>query len=538
MNAKNVTIINPPLWYYQSVPTDIICAASKFKKRGITPIIRDMNMEFLQYVLNREDIQYILNHEEAFYDINKLHEAYDEIDNIYKTLNKIISPNKIELNFFQCENDIRILSNIIKYCDNKINCFYEYFCKAIDTLSVDKIKFVAIALYHPDQLVPMFTLCKMLKNKNHSIHIHIFGNLEDQINTKILFGNINKKTEKSILNYFDSVSFENSYNEMIDLYDAVSNNKLKEQEALLYIHPKEEEPFFELSQEIIKFLPPTHFMPNDVFNVLSSSGCYWGKCSYCSIKEHSKYRKIGFNSQIELFKAVSSDERFKVLRFRDCCISPNDLDRMAQIIIDSEIKMPWCCRARFEKGFNKVLFEKLASAGCIMISFGVETFDAEISKSMNKGIDVNYAYEIIRMCYEAGIAVKLTAIIDYPKENMEQALYNIKKIIDASKYCVDIKLNPFILFNNTKIVKNPDQYNVKIKEIDTEYDFPYFYDYEELTSTKKSIDYDQINEELTKFKQSFHPFISEEHLLLYIVKYGLNACMNYIHCEKMFERIT
>lgn len=530
-NNSEILLINPPLWYYQSIPVDMIYAAYQLDVNMIQYDMRDLNLEALNYFLNKydTDIPDILNANKYFFDINQLQECYRKMQNIFVSLSASIAPSKMGINYFDTKEDIRNLEDIETIAGNaENNPYIEFFEYIIPSLFKDNTKFIAFSLYHPDQLIPLITLCKIIKQQNSTIKIQVYGNLEDQVGTKILFEAMDCETKKKLSQYFDSISFGDAHSHMHEIYydSIISDDK---SEGNLKIYNYEDKNIFSISDSLLKRLPKSNFMPKDILNILSSTGCYWGRCNYCSIQSHSKYKKNTIKNTIDILRCANDSNEYSIVRFRDCCISPQDLEKIADHIIDEGMTVLWCCRARFENGFNKDIFAKLKKAGCIMISFGIESFHLVISKYMNKGIDVSRSYQIIKDCFESEIAVKLTAIYEYPKETYEQSIYNLQHLCEVSKYCVDIKVNKFLLFDNTYVADNPEKYGIRKIPYTKKQNLHFIYDYEKIDDNNNAVQRKEINGYVEKLEKSFECFISEEHLLLYLEMYGIHTCMKYIH---------
>jgi Fe-S oxidoreductase len=532
-NNKEVLLINLPLWYYQSVPIDLIYAAYQFDIAGILYTMRDLNLEMLYNICEDNDMDIVkcLNNENLFYNKSRLTECYRKLEALYNKINTFIFPNKLGINYFNSTEDIRSLFDIESIVMNKQrNPYIEFFEKTIDNLIGDETKFIAFPLFHPDQIIPLFTLCRMIKEKNYKIHIHVYGNLEDQINTKLLFENVTNENRYKLGKYVDSIGTGESHKYIVKIYQENVHKDISS-DSMTALYQYEEKDIFDINNSILDNLPKSYFMPTDILNIVVSLGCYWGRCNYCSIKEHNRYKKKNIDGIIAILKVIYENGKFPIIRFRDCCLSPRDLDKVADRLLTEDIQMKWCCRARLEKEFNQELFIKLKKAGCIMISFGIESFHINTSSNMNKGIDVDKSLEIIKACHKAGIAVKLTAITGFPTESFEEALYNIAMLKEASKFCVDVKVNKFILFNNTDISSNPEKYGIIINNYIEDHSFQYYSDY--ITKTKLDYDKQQIlTNEQNELYKSLSPFISEEHLLLYLCKYDLEKCMGYVHNTK------
>jgi hypothetical protein len=532
MDGPKVMLINLPLWYYQSAPVDLMYAAYQLDINRIDYLVRDLNTEALEYLCNQydKDIITMLNNRDTFYDITKLKECYKKLNSMFQNINHNIVPNKLGINFYESEIDIRNLDEIIEKMNRKdVNPYITFFEHILPGLFMNNVKFIAISIYHPDQLIPLFTFADLVKKQNPNIYIHVFGNLEDQVNTKLLFSNITEEISTKIGKYIDSVGIGSAHENIVDLYKKIIEEKeCTAKKSSLYIEEGHGRDTFKLNRNILSNIPHSRFMPEDILNTLSSQGCYWGKCSYCSIRKHSRYMKKITESILEDLREVAANGDYSIVRFRDCCISPIDLNRIADQLLVEKIKISWCCRARFEKDFSSELFRKLKLSGCMMLSFGIESFDKDTLLSMNKGIDPTEAKRIIKSCHDAGIAVKLTAIVGYPTETYKQAEYNLNMLKEVTPYCVDIKCNPFILFDNTEMSSYPEKFNVIKKDYTNNQVFRYYCNYkikEEDNQIKSGV----LDEKIKQINQGMSAFLSEEHLLLYLQKYGLKQCLEYIH---------
>jgi radical SAM superfamily enzyme YgiQ (UPF0313 family) len=91
---------------------------------------------------------------------------------------------------------------------------------------------------------------------------------------------------------------------------------------------------------------------------------------------------------------------------------------VCQEIIDRGIKSSWTSFARVDT-VSPEIFQKMHEAGCIMISFGVESANAEILKTIRKRITVDQVRRAVTLCGEAGIAPQVSFILGLPGETPE-----------------------------------------------------------------------------------------------------------------------
>ncbi|MEF2966634.1 radical SAM protein [Paenibacillus sp. M1] len=553
MNSKNVEdlakvlLINPPLWYYQSVPPDVTAAAALLHNNNIEFEIRDLNLESFHYLFrDHPEVVAQLTDNRYFYNFATLQQTYQRINQMYDRVNEYISPSVLRWNQFDSAIDLRDLSEVLSLATQRIgNPYFDFFNSLLPELVPADVRIVAISIYHPDQVVPLFTLTSLLKEHHPHLHIHIFGNLEDQINTRILVKNFPASDLQLLFSYVDSIGLDNDHYRLSELVQAVyRKSDLNELPSLFterQLHPdfeiiKDHHYTDKLTLPVLSSIPASGLMPKDVLNVAASVSCYWKGCTYCSIKMHGEYQKDSIENILQMMESFSNQERFAVLRFRDCCISPGDLKRIANEIIRRKLIVSWSCRARLEKEFNPQLFELLKRAGCIMISFGIETFDPRVSQMMNKGIDLTYASVLIKSCYEAGIAVKLTAMVGFPTETIEESLANQEQLRSLFPYCIDIRYNRFILFENSRIALEPDHYSIQKHPFNDRQHLQFFCEFSRESGMTQA-EADRIADDFDKkIREVYSLFLSEEHLLLYLKEFGLPSCMNLVNTETQQEK--
>jgi len=77
---------------------------------------------------------------------------------------------------------------------------------------------------------------------------------------------------------------------------------------------------------------------------------------------------------------------------------------------------------------NEDLLKEMKNAGCIMIEYGVETFDPKISSGLHKNIDLNKLKYIIEKTSESDIITKGFVLYGFPDENL-QSLETTRKVL-------------------------------------------------------------------------------------------------------------
>lgn len=94
-------------------------------------------------------------------------------------------------------------------------------------------------------------------------------------------------------------------------------------------------------------------------------------------------------------------------------------------IIRNNLKIKWTSFARVDT-VSKDLLERMKKAGCAAVSFGVESANARILKTIKKGITTDQVITAVKMCRDAGITPHASFILGLPGETPE----TLKETVD------------------------------------------------------------------------------------------------------------
>lgn len=223
--------------------------------------------------------------------------------------------------------------------------------------------------------------------------------------------------------------------------------------------------------------------PGIVFPVLTSRGCYWGKCSFCT--HHESY-DLGYSpSPAEVLKenlrhiAELGGRRFY---FVDEALSYASVSNIASCLAEIKARtggddVAWMAELRAEKKMLDPGFVRaLRDSGCRLLVNGIESGVPGVLKSMGKGIDLDDAAEFARLCRDNSIKVGWMFFIGFPTETIEEARGTfefIKKNKDLISYAT---VGTFGLEHGSEVWTNPEKFNIlEILRKDEPYRFVFDY---------------------------------------------------------------
>jgi len=171
-------------------------------------------------------------------------------------------------------------------------------------------------------------------------------------------------------------------------------------------------------------MPARHLLPLGRYRALglpisltTSRGCPY-KCIFCvgrkmvgaTVRYHSIDRVV---AELEDLAHLN----FKQINIADDLFTANQKHCLAvcEEMIRRKIDINWTSFARVDT-VSENLLTKMKAAGCTAISFGIESANAGILKTIKKGITVQQVVEAVRMCRRVGIRPYASFILGLPGE--------------------------------------------------------------------------------------------------------------------------
>ncbi|MFC1711403.1 B12-binding domain-containing radical SAM protein [Patescibacteria group bacterium] len=167
------------------------------------------------------------------------------------------------------------------------------------------------------------------------------------------------------------------------------------------------------------------------YSIITSRGCPFN-CSYCfqstmhSLRKKRVFRQRSVENVIDELLWAKNKYSFKIVYFMDDLFTVNRgwilefLD-----LYKKKIKLPFGCATHFEC-MDKTLADTLGQAGCIFISFGVQSLSLKICRNIiNRPLDKRKIIHTIKVLKQAGIMVQVDHILGIPGDglkNQEQAV--------------------------------------------------------------------------------------------------------------------
>jgi anaerobic magnesium-protoporphyrin IX monomethyl ester cyclase len=208
---------------------------------------------------------------------------------------------------------------------------------------------------------------------------------------------------------------------------------------------KENSKIFQNQKEIIENLdeipfPARELLENQKYvnpvcsekttSIITTRGCPFS-CLFCSraVRERN-YSERSVENVIEEIKEITEKFKIKYITFMDETFTYNQerAENIAREILKNNLKIKWAAQTRVNL-VSLQLLKIFKEAGCVNLSFGVESGKEEIRKILKKPISYSEYKEFVEMCKKAGIETNAYYMLGHPNETLQ----DIKETINFAK---------------------------------------------------------------------------------------------------------
>lgn len=172
-----------------------------------------------------------------------------------------------------------------------------------------------------------------------------------------------------------------------------------------------------------------------IMPVLSGRGCTF-TCNFC-YRMDKGFRGRSNESIIEEVKYLKENYGITYIAFSDELLM-SSMERtmsLCQAIIDAKLDIKWDCNGRLNYAKPKVL-ELMKKAGCVFINYGIEAYDDQILKNMDKVLTTKQIEVGIQNTLAAGISPGYNIIfgnIDETRETLMKGVEFLLKYDDGAQ---------------------------------------------------------------------------------------------------------
>lgn len=469
---------------------------------------------------------------EDFYKPEAFTKSLFIIESALEILSLPYAPAKIT--FASYENPfLKLNFENIKYWvfDKSANMFWDYFEKLVEELP--KAEYIGISINSSSQIIAGLTLAHLLK-KQGKAHINIGGNYFGRV-----IENLSANLEFFEL-FCDSILVEEGEKPVVDLAKYLEGKiSIEEVSNLVYIKDGEVKINPKAVPRKLDELAPvslegynlkSYFTPEIIMPHQTSKGCYWGKCSFCDQDFGQHFNIKNVDKFLDELADLGEKYGIKSFEFIDESVSPAYMEELASKILERGLDINYFSNARLEGTFTKEILELARKSGLRMLLWGLESGSDKIMELINKGIDLEKRFKILRNSAEADIWNFAFIFFGFPAETREDALKTIEMLCSNNDIIDSYGRSVFTMGKHTKLRSNPECYGI-VGVSEAQDELSPSYDFKAIGMDKKGLG--EIIKLCTQtcakaYNNPLWMYLRyREFLFLYIKKYGRNWVRDY-----------
>jgi len=410
--------------------------------------------------------------------------------------------------------------------DRRANPFIEFFEAQLATVAVPP-RYFGISIIGTEQIVAGLTLGRVLKEAYPDVPVLIGGSV---------FSRLVEKEKDFVSRLFGGCMdyvcrFEGE--QPIDAFLS-SDDPRRDRTPNLAFMEGDEVVLTPLCDPLGMDIIPTpdfsdlnledYLSPQVVLPLLTTRGCYWGKCAFCyhGMIYQDRYRMRPPEMVANDVETLNQRHGALHFAFNDEAIPPKLFRLLPQVV--TKHKYFFTALYKFEKVFTPQHYQGMYDIGFRSLYIGLETASERVQKHMLKNNKQKTMVDNLQFGHDAGIWNHTFNFFGFPTETEEEAEETIQFLLNHSDILHSEGTGTFVFEHNAPIHNSPERFGVKSVRSKTDTVLDLFYEYEPETGldaegAKAALDrYTELKKERGVYQ--YGSWIEREHLLLLLSRYG------------------
>ena len=263
---------------------------------------------------------------------------------------------------------------------------------------------VGVTCPFPGTLVGAFKIARWIRRHRPGVRLLLGGGY---VSTEL-----RTMTDRRPYRYFDAFQFDEGYAQM---EAECAGERTRPRPVPAFVRPSYEGIDW---NEYFDVVETDNFVTN-LWNsgkwvkLVMARGCYWHKCAFCDVvlPYIGCFRMPKAKAIVDAMEALGT--RF---HFVDEAMPPALVDAVCDEILKRGFACEWWGNIRFDAAFTPALAKKMAKAGCVCVTGGLECANDRLLRLMNKGITLAGAEKVLKGFKAAKIFVHAYLMYDFPTE--------------------------------------------------------------------------------------------------------------------------
>ena len=267
-----------------------------------------------------------------------------------------------------------------------------------------------------------------------------------------------------------------------------------------------------------------YFSAETTLPLLSSRGCYYGKCEFChhGMVYGDGYAAYDTADVLDAVRQLSEKYGARRFAFNDEAIPPKLARRMGeQFPTNAETGWTFTALMKFERYYRSADWIALHKVGFRSIYVGLESASERVLALMKKHSSEEAMLSNLAEATAADIWMHTFLFFGFPGETFEEAQETMDFVLEHSDIIGSFGAGTFSLEHNAPISRRPEEFGLQLRASSGQ-SLSVYYDYEVSNGLSRA-EASEFVSRLTKAAQSVPKYISaawvpREHLLILLSK--------------------
>ncbi len=212
--------------------------------------------------------------------------------------------------------------------------------------------------------------------------------------------------------------------------------------------------------------PARYHSPRPVLPLLTSRGCYWARCAFCTHNQtYLAYREAPLEQVVEHLAELQRLHRVRHFALVDEMIHPRRFQALSRALARRGLDIRYSAYAKPVAGFTRRLLEEMHRRGNRLLLWGVESGSQRLLDLMDKGVKLEEMEQVLRRSHEAGIWNLLFLLLGFPTETAEEWDQTLDLVRRLGPAVDAVSKSRFLLMAGSRIQRQPQDFAItEIKE--------------------------------------------------------------------------
>jgi len=155
-----------------------------------------------------------------------------------------------------------------------------------------------------------------------------------------------------------------------------------------------------------------------------AQGCYWHRCRFCdtTLDYIRRFDPAPVPRILRWIETLCETTGSHAFHFTDEAAPPALLDALSEAIRRRGLTLSWWVNIRFDPGFTPERIRRMARAGCIAVSGGLEAAEARCNRLLNKGFSLDGAARVLNRFAQSGILTHAYLMYGIPTQTAREMI--------------------------------------------------------------------------------------------------------------------